>query len=158
MNARINNTVPNSININTGAVRLEVNRDSRNGVGVVEFNPNDITFVKNFKNLIHTHKVKVNEIKGKEKQISKLQGNDGDGFDKKIDPSIDLQLEACLWERGEIDRVFGNGTSDTVFGPYNNLDCFEQFYNAVAPYIQSVRDDKVNKYAKHNAPPNKGKR
>jgi hypothetical protein len=50
--------------------------------------------------------------------------------------------------RDEVDAVFGDGTSQMVFGGAYTLDVFEQFFNGIIPYVEKARANKVKKYTK----------
>jgi len=135
----------NNININTGEIRLTINDDENR---VVSFNPNDLEFVNNLYELLADLENKEKEYKQKEVEIDKNTEINSYGVPVNLKEKLELLRETCGYMREKIDTVFGEGTSQTVFGNTNNLDMFEQFFEGVTPYIQKVRNVKVNKYTK----------
>jgi hypothetical protein len=55
--------------------------------------------------------------------------------------------------RGQIDVLFGEGTSQKAFGNALELGMFEQFFSGITPFVQTVRKEKIAKYT--NARPKK---
>jgi len=139
--------IMSNININTGEIRLTINDDESR---VISFNPNDLQFVNNLYELLTDLENKEKEYKEKEAEIDKSAKVNSYGIPVNLKEKLDLLKETCGYMRGKIDTVFGEGTSQTVFGNANTLDMFEQFFDGVTPYIQKVRDQKINKYTKNN--------
>ncbi len=136
-----------NISINTGEIRLTINDDESR---VITFNPNDLQFVDNLYNLLAELENKEKEYKRKESEIDKNTEVNSYGIPANLKDKLELLKETCSYMRDKIDTVFGEGTSQKVFGNANTLDMFEQFFNGVIPYIQNVRDQKINKYTKNN--------
>lgn len=135
-----------NININTGEIRLTINDDESR---VIAFNPNDLQFVDNLYNLLAELENKEKEYKSREVELDKNTEVNSYGIPVNFKEKLELLRETCGYIRGKIDTVFGAGTSQNVFGNANTLDMFEQFFNGVTPYIQNVRDQKLNKYTKN---------
>ena len=62
--------------------------------------------------------------------------------------TLDFVVEVCNFLREQIDKVFGAGTSQTVFGETQSLEMFEQFFTGITPFIKSSRTEKVTKYTR----------
>ncbi len=135
----------NNININSGEIRLTINDDENR---VIAFNPSDLQFVDRFYSLIVDFENKEKEYREKEKEIDKNTEVDSYDIPVNFKEKLELIKEVCEYVREKIDFVFGEGTSQNVFGNTNTLDMFEQFFDGITPYIQKARSEKVNKYAK----------
>ena len=125
------------IKINTGAVRIEIDRDGIKDE--ISFNPNDVGLVNRYYKLIEFIDRKQKEYIEKAKMI------DNSASDKVKDGLLLLE-SICIDIKEQIDIVFGAGTSHKVFGDALTLDMFSQFFIGITPYIQGAREDKVKKY------------
>lgn len=132
-----------SIRIDTGEVRLLINDDENR---VIAFNPNDISFLEAFFELLEDFEKKEKEFRNEERVLNANKDVDGHGFPKNIKGKIALNRKICRYMREKVDSVFGEGTSDTAFGKANTMDMFSQFFDGVTPFIKSARDDKTSKY------------
>lgn len=124
-----------SIRINDGAVRLMVNDDPNR---VISFRPLDLGFAERVYALI-THY-------GQAEQDWKRRAEELDASNAPPEDIFALLRELCEDAKARIDATFGERTSAAAFG--DNLDptMFEQFFNAVTPYIEAARKPKMNKY------------
>lgn len=132
-----------SIRIDTGEVRLLINDDENR---VIIFNPNDISFLEAFFELLEDFEKKEKEFRNEERVLNANKNVDGHGLPKNIKGKIALTRKICRYMREKVDSVFGEGTSDTAFGKANTMDMFSQFFEGVTPFIKSARDDKTSKY------------
>lgn len=132
-----------SIRIDTGEVRLLINDDENR---VIAFNPNDISFLEAFFELLEDFEKKEKEFRNEERVLNANKDVDKHGFPKNIKGKIALTRKICRYMREKVDSVFGEGTSDTAFGKANTMDMFSQFFDGVTPFIKSARDDKTGKY------------
>lgn len=124
-----------AIRINTGRIRLEVERDGEKA-GVIAFNPTDVGFVERYYQLYSTCSERMEQY---QQTASELAENDYDGQFRLMHRIVE-EMEA------EIDKVFGTGTSAAAFGEEQNLDMFLSFFDAVLPYIQKARESSVSRY------------
>lgn len=124
-----------SLKINTGLVRLKIERDGEEGV--ISFNPSDVGFADRVYKLLADFNNKEKEYRA---QLSSIDNSDSGG-------AIALLKDLCLYMRGQIDFCFGYGTSQTVFGDALEVGMFEQFFDGITPYIQRARQEKLKKYA-----------
>jgi len=136
-----------NININTGEIRLTINDDESR---VIVFNPNSLEFMDNLCELIADLENKEKEYKAREVELDKNKEVNSYGMPVNLKEKLELLKETCGYMREKIDTVFGEGTSQKVFGNANTLDMFEQFFEGVTPYIEKVRGAKINKYTKNN--------
>lgn len=133
----------NGIQINTGVKRIVINDDPDR---VLEFNPEDVIFAEKFYGLIKVFQEQEKEF---QRRIAEVQANeavDELGIPLNTSATFELVIEICNFLRGQIDVVFGPGTSQLVFGETQSLGMFEQFFSGIAPFITAARAEKVSKY------------
>jgi hypothetical protein len=132
-----------SIRIDSGVKQIAINDDESR---VIEFNPKDIVFVERFYGLISEFEQKEVEFLEKARAIDDKKEKDAYGIPVNTGESLKLLLEMCNYLRSQIDKVFGNGTSQIVFGETQTLNMFEQFFTGITPFIQEEREDRVKQY------------
>ena len=132
-----------SLNIDTGAIRIAINDDKDR---VIEFNPQDLSFMNNFYKLLESFAAKEKEFFNRLKEIEENEELTEFGVPANFPEGMVLLEEISEYLKGQIDLVFGQGTSQKAFGDANTLNMFEQFFNGIAPYVQAARAGKVNKY------------
>jgi len=132
-----------NLNINTGEIRLTVNGDPKREL---VFNPEDIGFVERFYDLLSEFENKSKEYQAKAQELENDETLDAYGIPLNTKQRIALLREACQYFRSQIDKIFGQGTSDIVFGSINTLNMFAEFFEGITPYIQKARSDKLKKY------------
>lgn len=132
-----------SLHINTGEIRLCVNDDPDR---VIAFNPTDISFAERFYNLLGEFEEKEKEYRQKAEELQANTELDKMGLPKNFRGSIALLRDTSGFLRDKIDDVFGDGTSQSVFGTANTLDMFEQFFTGITPFVQSAREQKISKH------------
>lgn len=134
----------NGLKLNSGLVRLEVDRDGEKGE--ISFNPSDVRFVDSFYKARQTFLEKEEACK---KEIATLEADtrtDAYGMPINAGKQIEVIKEFAENINAIIDDVFGSGTSEVLFGESLVLDMYPQFFEGIAPYIQGVRADKMEKY------------
>lgn len=131
------------IQIKSAEVHILVNDDPNR---VIAFNPEDISFIDAFYNLIGEFDTKIEEFKQRELILRKNNAVDKYGIPVSTKEEIKLTKDLCTYLREKIDALFGAGTSDTVFGKSNTPDMFVQFFDGITPFIQTAREKKVQKY------------
>jgi hypothetical protein len=132
-----------SLRIDTGVKRIAINDDPNN---VIEFNPSDVTFAERFYGLIKEFEDKLAEFKTRSEAIDANTEVDINEIPVNLQDRLILMREACTFIRVKIDSLFGEGTSQKVFGDTLNLDCFTQFFEGITPFIQTARSEKLAKY------------
>jgi hypothetical protein len=136
-----------SIRIETGIKRIAINDDPER---VIEFNPTDVLFAEKFYNLIRAVEKKEVEYLQRANEVVNNQSVDDNGIPENLESGISLLREVCEFVRGEIDKVFGSGTSQKAFGDTYSFDVFEQFLDGITPFIKSSRSQKTAQYIKQN--------
>jgi hypothetical protein len=125
------------ISIVTNAKRIPIERDGQ-PVGELVFDPADVLFAEKFYKLLSDFEGKALDYQAR---ASLIAPND-------TGAKFAILRETCDYLRGEIDRVFGFGTSQMVFGNCYKVEVFSQFADGLMPYFADARAEKVGKYAK----------
>ncbi|MBG0770318.1 MAG: hypothetical protein H0S82_01340, partial [Anaerolineaceae bacterium] len=113
---------------------------------VISFVPDDVLFAERFYGLLDSIKVKEAEYRERAALLSENKTVDEFGIPETAPAGIALLREVCDFMRDEIDTVFGEGTSQKVFGEYRSLSMIEQFFKGITPYIQTARKEKTRQY------------
>jgi hypothetical protein len=129
-----------SIHIDTGIKRILIN----DGPDYIEFNPSDVLFAEKFYQLIKDFEVKQEEFKTRSDELEKDAKDSGKLVD--LAGNIALVREVCIFLRTGIDSLFGEGTSQKLFGDAMVLGAFEQFFTGITPYIKTAREAKIERY------------
>jgi len=132
-----------SLQINTGEIRLAVNNDPER---VIVFNPADAMFAERFYNLIGEFQRKIIEYQAKAKQIETNTGVDDNGIPLNASDRIELVKDVCSYIREKIDIIFGAGTSQKAFGDAMELNALSQFFEGITPFVQKERAAKIETY------------
>jgi hypothetical protein len=132
-----------SIRIDTGIKRIAINDDPDR---VIVFNPSDILFAEKFYKLVAEFEQKLGEYQQRAAALDDAE-TDSNGLPVNMQARIDILRESCEYVRGRVDYLFGDGTSQKVFGDALSLDVFTQFFDGITPFIQSVRSEKIARYA-----------
>ena len=139
--------VMDSLQINTGEKRIPITRDGVSA-GELVFNPSDTLFAERFYKLIGEFENKLTQYQVKSVVLEADNTPNGNDLPANMGARLELVKEACEYARESIDKVFGAGTSQTVFGDTYSLDSVQQFFEGITPYIKTARTEKVAKYTK----------
>lgn len=121
-----------SLNIAGKAVRLCIDNDESR---VIEFYPTDVSFAENFYALAAEFEERQNDIKARSAAIA-----EGDGSKlEKSRAELALTREAFAFLREGIDRTFGPGTAQTVFGSRDSVAMAARFFRGVTPDCYGMR-------------------
>lgn len=131
--------------INTGEKRIPIIRDGKSA-GEVVFNPNDTLFVEKLYLLIGDFQEKIKDYESRAKAIDENKEVDQLGLPANLMSGFALIKEISDYTKSEIDKVFGDGTSQIVFGDSNSIDVFGQFFDGIIPYVKKVRQKKIESY------------
>lgn len=131
-----------NIQINTGEKRVTINNNPNK---VIVFNPTDILFAERFYALLGDMQKTLKDYREKGVALQKA-AKDEDGIPVNIQQHINLQHELCDYLRDKTDKVFGDGTSQNIFGDVRNLDVYKQFFDGILPFFQQARADRVAMY------------
>lgn len=132
-----------SLTIDTGVIRIAINNDESR---VIAFNPNDAIFAEKFYKMLGTLQSRFTEYRKQAEAVESKQEADANGIPLNTGERIELMKEICLFARGQIDELFGVGTSQKVFEDTLSIETIIQFFDGVKPFVQSARTDKVAKY------------
>jgi len=138
------------LHINTGMKRILILRDNE-PEQFIQFNPSDVDFAEKFYQLIGEFEAKQTEYKKRFDEIEKDTEIDKHDIPVNLPNKFTLLRGVCEFIKDRIDNLFGVGTSKIVFGDALTLNMFSQFFEGVAPFIQTARAEKVAKYQHHNS-------
>ena len=130
-----------SLVIDNSAVELSIDNDPKR---IIRFYPTDVSFAENFFTLAREFDERQKQI---DRRLDEIEKSDCTQCEK-LQQGIALSREAFEILRTGIDKVFGSGTSNTVFGEHNNLDMVARFFRGVTPYIKKARQSEIDKYLK----------
>lgn len=122
-----------SLKISTGAVKLRILDDYGEERGIFKFNPNDVKAAERFLNI-------QSELEKKQASFEE-RANAAETADERIR----LTNEFCEYFKGLIDTCFGEGSSKIIFGDYNTLEMFGDFFEGITPYYQKASDERMKK-------------
>lgn len=134
-----------SLKIDVGEKRIAINGDESR---LLIFNPSDVLFAERFYKLISEFENKLTQYQAKSVELEADNTPNGNNMPANMGARLELVKEACNYSRESIDKVFGAGTSQTVFGDTLSLDAVQQFFAGITPFISAVRSEKVQKYTK----------
>lgn len=129
--------------IDNGDKKFTINGDEAR---VIIFNPTDTFFAEKFYILTGEMQETLNTYRVRAEEMERDKTKDKNGLTLNILEQIKLQRELCDILREKIDDVFGAGTSQTAFGNTRNLDVFKQFFDAITPFFQTARVEKIAQY------------
>lgn len=124
------------LHISSGAVRLNIIRDGEN-VGVFTFNP---------KNLLEAQRYSDVVVEMQKKKVEYLERARVLDAENDIKGKIDFLIEYVKEMRNDIDKIYGEGTSDLVFGDTLDIDMFFDFIEGLAPYYKKASSERTAKY------------
>lgn len=142
-----------TLRIETGEKRIAINGDESR---LLIFDPSDVLFVERFYKLISEFESKLTDYQKRSKELEADTRTNGNDIPANMGARLELVKEACNYSRESIDKVFGAGTSQTVFGDALSLDAVQQFFEGITPFIAVARSEKVQKYT--NARPKRVKK
>lgn len=125
-----------NLRIDSGAVKLTINDDPNR---VIEFNPVDAAFAERTLNLYYAFVEKQKEIDEKADLFQKSDEPDENGIPQNALEQARYMREVGDYLREQVDLIFGEGTSQTVFGNSFTFDMFEQFLNGVTEHLTDGR-------------------
>lgn len=139
----------NKLVINTGEITIPIERNGVN-VGNISFNPESVEFAESYIKLLESLEQKTKELEAKAKELESLSEDEDSENEiqipKNAKENIELWKDVSTYLRSEIDILFGENTSNIVFGSNNSLDMFFQFFDGIAPFVAEGREGKVEEY------------
>ena len=125
-----------SLQIRTGQIRLMILDDAGEERGVFKFNPED---VESAKQVVLLQK----ELEEKNKEFD-IQAEQCETPEEKAE----VLSTTVAYFRGLVDRCFGEGSSDLLFGNNNTLSMFYDFFEGITPYYERASKQRMAKYKK----------
>ncbi len=117
---------------------------------IIKFDPSDVLFVERFYNLYREFSKKEAEFKEKAKEIDERKNElDENGAPIMMVDAINFAKEVCLFMHDQIDKVFGEGTSEKTFEGSLSFDTIGQFLEGIAVYVSKERNKRTAKYIGH---------
>lgn len=139
----------NKLVINTGEITIPIERNGVN-VGNISFNPESVEFAEAFIKLLESLEEKSRELETKAKELESLSEDEDSESElqipKNAKENVELWKDVSTYLRSEIDVLFGENTSNIVFGSVNSLDMFFQFFDGITPFVAQGRVGKVEEY------------
>ena len=128
-----------SLKIRTGSVSLQILDDAGLERGVFTFNPEDIESAKRVIGLQQ-------ELEHKQSELDVKAENCETDEEK-----VNLLIEAVDYLEDLIDKCFGTGTSNLLFGDAKTLSMFSDFFEGITPYYEKASKARMAKYSKKPA-------
>lgn len=125
-----------SLQIKVGQISLSILDDSGEPRGIFKFNPQDIKVARKVSDLIVDFKTKQVEFELKEKNCT-----DSDGKIRLLDELVDYFKE-------NIDSIWGQGSSNILFGDASTLTMFDDFFTGITKYYKKESQKRTTKYKK----------
>jgi hypothetical protein len=123
-----------SLQVKTGQVSLRILDDAGNERGVFRFNPTDVQSATRLFELQSEFEQRQKELEEKEKQCVTPQEKG------------QFMVECIDYLRNGIDSVFGEGSSQLLFGNAHTLSMFYDFFHGITPYYQKASEQRMAKY------------
>jgi hypothetical protein len=137
----------NVLSISTGTKSLEIQRDGILTGESIDLNPTDTGWMERFYQLLKDLHESMDTINKRYDELTRIEGKDDLGIPNSLGPGLEYSREVIQALRDKIDKVFGENTSQKVFGNTMKIEVIEQFFNGILPYIEEVRKPMVEKYA-----------
>ena len=122
--------------INTGAISLDIEDSDGTKRGTFRFNPNDILIAKRMLDIQAEVNEKMTEFQQREEAITKPE-------DK-----VAFLYEVTEYYRKMIDDIFGEGSSQILFGDAHTLGMIVDFIDGITPYFNKASEKRMKKYNK----------
>lgn len=135
-----------NLNFDDGSIKLAVQGNPNR---LLVFNPTDYNLAAKFYKLVENSEIKGKEIREKAKIV--------EGKDNK--ELIQFLTETDGYFKGELDKVFGDGSSELIFNGINIMSTasngdfvLSNFLMALYPYFEKASKSKVNNIVAANKP------
>lgn len=123
-----------SLKIRTGRVKLQVLDDTGEVRGIFSFNPTDVESAKQIIAIQSEFTDKSKEFEARSKVCTEPK------------EQIKLLDEIVTYFKDMIDKCFGDGSSDILFGSDKSLEMFFDFFEGITPYYEKASKDRMSKY------------
>lgn len=129
----------------TSKAKIAVQRDGVD-VGEIGFDPSDVLFMERIYGFMDNIEAAESEYEAKAAALDKNTSTDKYGVPTNAREQLKLMRELCEFLRGQIDSVFGEGTSQMVFEDALSLDMIYDFLGELVPHVESVQAERIKKY------------
>lgn len=125
-----------SLQVRTGQISLMILDDEGEERGIFKFNPDDVESAK--------------QVVLLQKELEEKNAE----FDKRVEScntpeeKMELLSEMVSYFKGLVDKCFGEGTSQIVFGNASTLSMFFDFFEGIMPYYEKASKKRMAKYNK----------
>ena len=131
-----------TIRTDTSIITLQIN----DGPEVIAFDPSETLFAEKFYRLMRDLTTKEVEFRARAEAIDAKTELEEDGLPASLPETLAFMREACQFFRDEIDKLFGEGSSQKLFGDRYSLPAIGSFFTGITPYIKTARDERIAKY------------
>lgn len=121
---------------NSGKIELKINRDG-NIVGLFTFNPYNLKESQKHAEIVENIEKEQPELLKKAKNVDE----NGTALE-----SINFRLEFIEDLREKIDNVYGEGTSELLFGDCYSEEMIIDFFEQLKPYYEKASKERKAKY------------
>jgi len=136
-----------SLKLVSGKIRLAIENDEGEVTGELSFNPRDQVFAEKFYEVYKKFSEKQKDYESRAKDLDEsMKEVDENGIPKRLTDGLAFTREVCEFMFTEIDGLFGNGTSKTVFGEVIDYEMIGQFFEMITPYFEKARSERMQKY------------
>jgi hypothetical protein len=135
--------MPDILRIDAGVKVLQIN----DGPDTLKLNLSDVGFFERFTKLKGDLDAKVADYQKREAELDAEKGVDDKGLPLNISERAAYMHEACTYIRSQIDVLFGDGTSQKLFGDALSFEMIGQFFSGITPYIEKEKAKRISKYA-----------
>ena len=125
-----------SLQVRTGQISLQILDDEGNLRGIFKFNPEDIESAKQV--LILQQELHEKEAEYIEKAQNAVTAED----------RVAVLDEIVTYFNDAIDRCFGAGSSNVLFGGAKTTSMYDDFFNGIIPYYEKAGKKRTSKYKK----------
>lgn len=132
-----------SIKIEDGVKRVCINGDESR---VISFNPKDVALFESFYAMYRDMLRAAEEYDARAREIDAVTGVDDLGLPINAPEKMAFMRESVEYWHAQIDALFGEGTSETVFQGALDMDAVMQFLEGLTQFFQEVRMEKTQKY------------
>jgi len=141
-----------SIRIGASVKRIAINDDPER---VIVFDPSDVAFVERFQGLTQELVARQAEYEQRARELDQVTEADELGLPVNLDDRLGFMREVCEYTHGQIDALFGAGTSRKAFEGALSLEMIGEFFEGLTPFIQNGRSEKLAKYLPQPTPAKK---
>lgn len=125
-----------SLKISTGVIPLNIVDDNGDSRGIFKFNPSDLGTAEKFMNMQNDFELKQIEFTHKVESLEQSQPNE----------QISFMNEVCDYFKNSIDEIFGDGSSNILFGDAKTFGMFTDFFEGISPFYQIEANKKMQKH------------